>query len=154
MKKICLFAALLCLNSNAGIKKESKESKDEQPKEKLSLDQVKQGSAADGTVIIDNVLRLDAGDVVSFILPNKKAMIGRVTKSTYVEDKQIHIVGIFLNEEDAGFGFVFDTTKGVVGGTLFFKKLKEIYRLRYNEKTSKFYFLKDIFKEDEENKQF
>lgn len=147
MKKICLFAALLCLNSNAGIKKESKE---EQPKEKLSLDQVKQGSAADGTVIIDNVLRLEAGNVISFILPNKKAIIGRVTKSTIVEDKQIQIVGIFLNEQEAGFGFVFDTTRGVVGGTLYFKKSKEVYRLRYNEMTSKFYFMRDIFKDENE----
>lgn len=147
MKKICLFAALLCLNSNAGIKKESKE---EQPKEKISLDQVKQGSAADGTVILDNVLRLEAGNVISFLLPNKKAVIGRVTKSTVVEDKQIQIVGIFLNEEEAGFGFVFDTTRGVVGGTLYFKKLKEVYRLRYNEMTSKFYFIRDIFKDETE----
>ena len=147
MKKICLFAALLCLNSNAGIKKESKE---EQPKEKLSLDQVKQGCAADGTVIIDNVLRLEAGNVISFILPNKKAVIGRVTKSTIVEDKQIQIVGIFLNEQEAGFGFVFDTTRGVVGGTLYFKKSKEVYRLRYNEMTSKFYFRRDIFKDENE----
>ncbi len=147
MKKICLFAALLCLNSNAGIKKESKE---EQPKEKLSLDQVKQGCAADGTVIIDNVLRLEAGNVISFILPNKKAVIGRVTKSTIVEDKQIQIVGIFLNEQEAGFGFVFDTTRGVVGGTLYFKKSKEVYRLRYNEMTSKFYFMRDIFKDENE----
>lgn len=147
MKKICLFAALLCLNSNAGIKKESKE---EQPKEKISLDQVKQGSAADGTVILDNVLRLEAGNVISFLLPNKKAVIGRVTKSTVVEDKQIQIVGIFLNEEEAGFGFVFDTTRGVVGGTLYFKKSKEVYRLRYNEMTSKFYFAKDFFKDETE----
>ncbi len=146
MKKICLFAALLCLNSNAGIKKESKE----EPKEKLSLDQVKQGCAADGTVIIDNVLRLEAGNVISFILPNKKAVIGRVTKSTIVEDKQIQIVGIFLNEQEAGFGFVFDTTRGVVGGTLYFKQLKEVYRLRYNEMTSKFYFTRDIFKDETE----
>lgn len=150
MKKICLFAALLCLNSNAGIKKDSKEGKDDQPKEKLSLDQVKQGSAADGTVIIDNVLRLEAGNVISFILPNKKAVIGRVTKSTIVEDKQIQIVGIFLNEQEAGFGFVFDTTRGVVGGTLYFKKSKEVYRLRYNEMTSKFYFMRDIFKDENE----
>lgn len=150
MKKICLFAALLCLNSNAGIKKDSKEGKDEQPKEKLSLDQVKQGSAADGTVIIDNVLRLEAGNVISFILPNKKAVIGRVTKSTIVEDKQIQIVGIFLNEQEAGFGFVFDTTRGVVGGTLYFKKSKEVYRLRFNEMTSKFYFMRDIFKDENE----
>jgi len=150
MKKICLFAALLCLNSNAGIKKDSKEGKDDQPKEKLSLDQVKQGSAADGTVIIDNVLRLEAGNVISFILPNKKAVIGRVTKSTIVEDKQIQIVGIFLNEQEAGFGFVFDTTRGVVGGTLFFKKSKEVYRLRFNEMTSKFYFMRDIFKDENE----
>ena len=150
MKKICLFAALLCLNSNAGIKKDSKEGKDDQPKEKLSLDQVKQGCAADGTVIIDNVLRLEAGNVISFILPNKKAVIGRVTKSTIVEDKQIQIVGIFLNEQEAGFGFVFDTTRGVVGGTLYFKKSKEVYRLRYNEMTSKFYFMRDIFKDENE----
>ena len=150
MKKICLFAALLCLNSNAGIKKDSKEGKDDQPKEKLSLDQVKQGSAADGTVIIDNVLRLEAGNVISFILPNKKAVIGRVTKSTIVEDKQIQIVGIFLNEQEAGFGFIFDTTRGVVGGTLYFKKSKEVYRLRFNEMTSKFYFMRDIFKDENE----
>lgn len=147
MKKICLFAALLCLNSNAGIKKESK---DEQPKEKLSLDQVKQGCAADGTVIINNVLRLEAGNVISFILPNKKAVIGRVTKSTIVEDKQIQIVGIFLNEQEAGFGFVFDTTRGVVGGTLYFRQSKEVYRLRFNEMTSKFYFMRDIFKDENE----
>lgn len=150
MKKICLFAALLCLNSNAGIKKDSKEGKDDQPKEKLSLDQVKQGCAADGTVIIDNVLRLEAGNVISFILPNKKAVIGRVTKSTIVEDKQIQVVGIFLNEQEAGFGFVFDTTRGVVGGTLYFKKSKEVYRLRFNEMTSKFYFMRDIFKDENE----
>jgi hypothetical protein len=150
MKKICLFAALLCLTSNinAGLKKGQSESKEEQPKEKLSLDQVKQCSAADGTVIIENVLRLEAGNIASFLLPNGKNVVGKVTKHNVVEDKQVQIVGLFLNEPESGFGFVFDTTRGVVGGTLVFKKTKEVYRLRFNEMKAKFYLFKDIYKEE------
>lgn len=151
MKTVPLFAALVCLtcHSFAGIKKSNKET--EEPKEKLSLNQVKPGSAADGTIIIDIVGRAQAGDLISFILPNKKTVIGKVTKVSIIEDRRIHVIGIFLNEEDAGFGFVFDKS-GMVGGTLVFKKTKEIYRMRFNDMTNKFYFLQDVYKEDEDPK--
>ena len=151
MKQVPLFAALLCLTyqSIAGIKKTNKEA--EEPKEKLSLDQVRPGSAADGTIIIDVVGKSKTGDLISFILPDKRTVIGRVTKVTLIEDRRINIVGVFLNEEDAGFGFVLDKS-GMVGGTLLFKKTKEVYRMRFNEMTSKFYLIHDTYQE--ENKQF
>lgn len=151
MKTVPLFAALLCLTCQtiAGIKKTNKEA--EEPKEKLSLDQVRPGSAADGTIIIDVVGKSKTGDLISFILPDKRTVIGRVTKVTIIEDRRIHVVGVFLNEEDAGFGFVFDKS-GMVGGTLLFKKTNEVYRMRFNEMTSKFYLIHDTYQE--ENKQF
>jgi len=69
--------------------------KAEEPKEKLSLDQVRPGSAADGTIIIDVVGKSKTGDLISFILPDKRTVTGRVTKVTIIEDRRIHIVGVF-----------------------------------------------------------
>lgn len=133
--------------AQAGIKK-GKDSQESPIQEKLSIDQLKQGSTADGSVIIDVVGRLQAGDLVTFVLPNLKRVLGKVTKTTIIEDRRIHIVGLFLGEEGAGFGFVFDRS-GQVGGTLLFKNTKEIYRLRYNEEKRTFFLMKDIYREDD-----
>ena len=144
MKNVPLFAALLCLTCQAiaGIKKTNKEA--EVPKEKLSLDQVKQGSAADGTINIDVVGRLQAGDLVSFILPDGKTALGKVTKFNLIDNQTIHLIGVFIGLQDAGFGFVFDIA-GTVEGALLFESTEEVYRLRFNPNTSKFNFVKDLF---------
>ena len=140
MKQVPLFAALLCLTSqtNAGIKKINVVG------EKLSIDQVKQGSAADGTVNIDVVGRLQAGDLVSFILPTGKLALGKVTKASLVDNQKIHLIGVFIEPANAGFGFNFDIN-GTVEGALLFESSDEVYRLRFNPNNSKFNFIKDPF---------
>lgn len=128
----------------AGIKKSNSETNTT-----LTLDTLKIGSIENGNVLIENIAKLQAGNIVSFVIPNGKKVTGRVTKSV-INNEQIRIVGIFINEKEAGFGFVFNID-GSVGGTLVFRDTKELYRLRFNEKTSTFYFLKDIYKNDEED---
>jgi hypothetical protein len=121
----------------AGIKQKTKDIELDKQSKSLSLDQVKICSAINGDVLVDVILKLEPGNLVSFTLPNNRIIIGEVTRVTAAEDK-VTAIGRLFGEERAGFGFVFEK-EGTIGGSLIFQKSKEIFRLRFNESKNTFY---------------
>jgi hypothetical protein len=144
-KYIASIAIAITLPVHSGFKqnKESIELKSS-PEEKLGLSQIKSGSAADKSLNIEVVGRLQAGDLVTFILPDGNKVTGKVTRHDIINNTRINIVGIFLKENEAGFGFSFNK-EGYIDGALLFKDKNIIYRMRFNENSQKFFLLKEIY---------
>lgn len=100
---------------------------------KLSIDTVKQGSTATGTINLQLVVNLKPGELVSFTLVNGKNYLF-IVKSLEVSDveKSIRIYGECLNAEDSSFGFVF-TKQGDIAGAIVLRKENITYAVRLNE---------------------
>ncbi len=131
---------------SAGIKQKIKDVEVDKQSKSLSLDQVKICCSIEGDVLIDVILKLEPGNLASFTLPNKKIILGEVTKVTAAEDK-VTIIGKLFGEDKAGFGFIFEK-EGTVGGSLIFQKSKEIFRLRFNENKNTFYLKQSEYTEE------
>jgi hypothetical protein len=129
-----IFCALGILTSSiyAGIVKE--------PFTTLSIDDIKQGSAIDGSLNFSVILKLNVGDRIEFILQTGKKILCIVKDITILEtEKQIKIFGDTLNVEDGGFGFIF-TNKGDIAGAIVLRKEKLTYVVKPNPIKSGYIF--------------
>lgn len=148
MKLILLSILLLInltVNTYPGIEKATPEKPpyEKNPLTELTLDKIKQGTANNGVINLELVVRLRPGDIVQFRLLTGEDIFCFVKELNILEkEEQIRIYGDTINFKNGGFGFIF-SKKGDVAGAIVLREEKITYTVKFSEEGNGFIFLKE-----------
>ena len=111
------------------------------PVAELRIDNIKHITSREGRLQLSAIIRLNVDDMICIHLPNGKEIKAKVFRREEENGESIKVYGESITDEDYGFGFVMNATRGV-GGAVLFRKTGEVYAVEFSSELNCYIFVK------------